>query len=74
MRCMIAVILQVGSLGLHRIGLTEASTLKVREYWARGIPFLLSYEDTDHLETPEMSPFYWCSAIDEQSDSDGTSG
>lgn len=36
--------LAVGSLGLHRIGLTVASTLKTREYLARGIPFLYAGE------------------------------
>lgn len=37
----------VGSLGIHRKGLTEASTLKVREYMARGIPFVISHTDVD---------------------------
>jgi hypothetical protein len=37
----------VGSLGLHRIGLDEASVLKVREYCARGIPFIYSPKDFD---------------------------
>jgi glycosyltransferase involved in cell wall biosynthesis len=57
--------LATGSLGLHRIGMTEASTLKVRECWARGIPFLLTYEDTDHLQSKEMSSYYWCGAMDD---------
>lgn len=35
----------VGSLGMHRIGLIEGSTLKAKEYAARGIPFVLGYED-----------------------------
>lgn len=37
----------VGSLGLHRIGLTESSTLKVREYCARGIPWIIACKDPD---------------------------
>jgi len=37
----------VGSLGLHRIGLTSASPLKNREYCARGLPFILSTHDWD---------------------------
>lgn len=37
----------VGSLGLHRIGLTESSTLKVREYCARGIPWIIGCKDPD---------------------------
>lgn len=37
----------VGSLGLHRIGLNESSTLKVREYCARGIPYIITCGDPD---------------------------
>lgn len=35
----------VGSLGLHRIGLAQGSTLKVKEYCARGVPFIYSYDE-----------------------------
>lgn len=37
----------IGSLGLHRIGLEEAGTLKLREYCAVGIPFIYSGKDPD---------------------------
>lgn len=37
----------VGSLGIHRIGLKEASVLKAREYCARGIPFIYGISDLD---------------------------
>jgi len=37
----------ISSLGIHRVGLTEASVLKTREYMARGIPFIYSYNDSD---------------------------
>ena len=37
----------VGSLGIHRIGLKEASILKAREYCARGIPFIIACADPD---------------------------
>lgn len=37
----------VGSLGIHRIGLKEASILKVREYCSKGIPFFIAYSDPD---------------------------
>jgi glycosyltransferase involved in cell wall biosynthesis len=40
-KCQIAV----GTLGLHRIGYSSATTLKAREYMARGIPFILSDSD-----------------------------
>lgn len=35
----------VGSLGMHRIGINKGSTLKAKEYTARGIPFILGYID-----------------------------
>jgi len=41
----------VGTLGLHRNRLKESSTLKSREYCARGIPFILSSSDTDFPDT-----------------------
>ncbi len=37
----------IGSLALHRIGLTEASVLKAREYCARGIPYIIASADPD---------------------------
>jgi len=40
-----------GSLGFHRTGLTGGSPLKAREYCARGIPFVIAYEDWDFSET-----------------------
>ena len=36
-----------GSLGLHRIGLREASPLKTRECLAYGLPLIIPYQDTD---------------------------
>lgn len=35
----------VSSLGMHRIGLKSGSTLKTREYCAKGIPFIYGYEE-----------------------------
>lgn len=35
----------IASLGMHRNGLEFGSVLKVREYFARGLPFLISYTD-----------------------------
>lgn len=37
----------VGSLAMHRAGLSEASPLKVRDCIGRGIPCILPYRDTD---------------------------
>jgi glycosyltransferase involved in cell wall biosynthesis len=46
--------LAVGSLGIHRKGLTESSELKAREYCAAGIPFVASGSDPDF---PSELPF-----------------
>ncbi len=35
----------IGSIGLHRINYQIAATLKIREYMARGIPFIISAND-----------------------------
>lgn len=35
----------IGSLGLHRIGIALGSTMKAREYCARGIPFVYSFPE-----------------------------
>ena len=52
----------VGSLGLHRIGFSESSTLKTREYCARGIPFIASTYDSDFSKAfPYIS---WCKEDD----------
>jgi glycosyltransferase involved in cell wall biosynthesis len=39
--------LAVGTLGIHRLGMRQASVLKAREYCARGIPFIYGIEDPD---------------------------
>ena len=39
----------IGSLALHRNGMTEASPLKVREYLLYGLPVVVGYEDTDFI-------------------------
>lgn len=48
----------VGSLALFRNNMIEACTLKVREYWARGLPFVVGYDDTDLIGNSRMLPFY----------------
>lgn len=37
----------IGCLALHRIGLTDGSTIKLREYCAAGLPFIFAYNDKD---------------------------
>ncbi len=45
--------LAVGTMGMHRKNMSHGSTLKVREYMARGIPFIISYTDDDiSLDSP----------------------
>jgi glycosyltransferase involved in cell wall biosynthesis len=39
--------LAVSSIGLHRLGLTEASVLKAREYCLAGMPFIAAASDPD---------------------------
>lgn len=42
--------LGISSLGIHRVGLEEASVLKSREYFARALPFVYAYSDSDLTE------------------------
>jgi glycosyltransferase involved in cell wall biosynthesis len=46
--------LAISSLGMHRLGLRRSSSLKAREYCARGVPFVLASDDPDF---PEGIPF-----------------
>lgn len=57
--------LAVGSLGGHRKGLMESSTLKAREYCAAGIPFIAGGPDPDF---PDALPFRFEVALDESID------
>ena len=52
----------IGSIGLHRIGLNEASVLKHREYCARGIPFIIECSDFDF---PNDFPYFYKVPADE---------
>jgi hypothetical protein len=49
--------LAIGPLALHRKAMREACSLKVREYMARGLPFILSHEDSDMDEIGPQSSF-----------------
>jgi glycosyltransferase involved in cell wall biosynthesis len=44
----------LGTSGIHRIGMKQASVLKAREYCVRGIPFVLGYSDPDF---PKSFPY-----------------
>lgn len=52
----------VGSLGIHRIGLNEASILKVREYCARSVPYIIACADPDF---PDDFPYIYRVSPDE---------
>lgn len=45
----------IASLGMHRIGLQSASSLKTREYSARGIPFICAGPDESFDESFEFA-------------------
>jgi glycosyltransferase involved in cell wall biosynthesis len=49
--------LAVGSLALHRIGLSEASPLKVRQCMMSGLPVVLGYFDTDASQSTVLSRY-----------------
>jgi len=58
-------------LALYRVGMIEACTLKIREYTARGIPFVLAYKDTDLRHVDEDGKFYLeCENTDQPIDMD----
>ena len=56
----------VGTLGLHRKGLELDSSLKHREYCARGLPFLMAGKDLDFPK--EISFVFSCPANEEPID------
>lgn len=60
----------IGSLALFRNKLSEASTLKVREYCARGLPVLLNHVDTDINNDLEFFNTYCVNLINQQLDFD----
>ena len=45
-------LLGIGTLNLKAKGMTEGSSLKVREYLAMGLPVFLRHTDTDFMEPP----------------------
>lgn len=45
----------VGSLGMYRFGLAQGMTLKLREYMARGLPFLSAVEDPALPDDPAFA-------------------
>lgn len=56
-RAMMNYHVAIGSLALHRIGLKEASPLKVRQCLMAGVPMVLGYDDTDVSHSKKLSAF-----------------
>jgi glycosyltransferase involved in cell wall biosynthesis len=54
--------LAIGSLGMHRISLTNGSTLKAKEYMSRGIPFVIGYHE---ISIPQDLGFYYSVKADD---------
>lgn len=52
----------IGSLGFFRSGLEKGSTLKMREYCAKGLPLVVGYDDTSFSRD---LPFYYQVSNDE---------
>ena len=48
----------ISTMSLFRKNLNEACSLKTREYTARGIPFVLAYQDTDLQHVDKKHRFY----------------
>lgn len=54
----------VNSLAIHRIGLTKESTLKAKEYCAKGLPIISSYE-IDSLSKEDNTKFVYRVPLDD---------
>jgi hypothetical protein len=59
--------LALSPLALYRVGMIEASTLIIREYTARGIPFVVAYKDPDLHQDDEYFRFYMESENEDKS-------
>jgi glycosyltransferase involved in cell wall biosynthesis len=55
----------IGALGIHRKGLSEASVLKLRDYAARGLPFVMSGNDPDLDNASEIQKCLYRVALDD---------
>lgn len=46
------------TMAMHKVGLSEHSSLKACEYAARGIPFVIGYDDTNFYQNDPMKPYF----------------
>lgn len=49
--------LGISAMGLHRKGIKGTTTIKAREYFARGIPFIYGHNDPDLSGSPEAMKY-----------------
>jgi hypothetical protein len=49
--------LGIGALAVHRKGLKSTSTIKTREYFARGLPFVYGHNDPDFSDSKEAMKY-----------------
>jgi hypothetical protein len=47
----------IGALAVHRKGLKSTSTIKTREYFARGLPFIYGHNDPDFTHNKEVQKY-----------------
>lgn len=57
--------LGISALAVHRKGLKSTTTIKSREYFARGIPFIFGHHDPDISDNVEAKPFFMELSADE---------
>jgi hypothetical protein len=48
----------VGPLAVHRKGIKATSSIKTREFMARGLPFFIAHSDDELFANPDCSAFY----------------
>lgn len=48
----------IGSLGMHRIPLKQGSVLKVKEYMAMGMPFIIAHDEIDLIDKDDVKKYY----------------
>lgn len=57
--------LGVGPLAVHRKGIKDTSSIKTREFMARGLPFFIAHKDSELSNNPDCVPFHVVFEADE---------
>lgn len=57
--------LGVGPLAVHRKGIKATSSIKTREFMARGLPFFIAHKDSELSDNPDCIPFHVVFEADE---------